>query len=275
MKSGTASRSLQRAVLVLLLSSSLGAGATAQTDAWNWHTLEMSARSGFFMSGRVKMKITRESEHTSLETTTTARAFGALVALSRTQSILDPATGEAREYLSFSPKRGRHYVFNAESYTVKKLAPREGYHAPVDGWDVTSNQEFPYPRNGEQVETVFDPYGMLLNLKYLALDKPGDQAVTHVATSRGPQRYTINVSESRQRKRSFKSESTGKKRTVNTREFLLRFEPDAANASNKGLLGMRGSIEIWVEARTKTLIRVSGKVPDVPGHVVLKLSAMG
>lgn len=263
--------SLQGGVMALLLLSP----ALAERDPWDWRTLELSAHSGVFMSGRVVLTIDEAAERRLLGTSTTARVFGALVARSRTQSIMDPATGMAHEYTSFSPKRGRHYIFNATGYTVKKLTPREGYDAPLAAWDVSSSEDFAYPEGAEGLLPVFDPYGLLLNLKRLELNRPGDEAVLFVATSRGPQRYTIRVGESRRQQRSYKHEPSGKNRTVDIEELLLLFEPDEQEADDRGLLGMRGSIEIWVEARSKTLIRVSGKVPDIPGLVVLKLSAMG
>jgi hypothetical protein len=38
---------------------------------------------------------------------------------------------------------------------------------------------------------------------------------------------------------------------------------------------MKGETQIWVEAETKTLLEIVGKVPNVPGKVKLVLSAMG
>jgi hypothetical protein len=38
---------------------------------------------------------------------------------------------------------------------------------------------------------------------------------------------------------------------------------------------MEGETEIWVERRSKTLLQINGRVPNVPGEVRLVLSEMG
>jgi len=266
---------LRRLLPCALLAPLVLSAAGAAEDPWDWHTLAMSAHSGVFLSGRVRLTLDESAERTLLETSTSARFFGAVVARSRTLSTLDPATGRTREYLSFSPHAGRQYVFNEHGYVVRRLSPREGYDAPLAGWDVTSDEAFAYPQGADGPLPVFDPYGMLLHLERLPLNRPGDQAELFVATSSGPRRYTIRVGESRQERRTFRDGATRDRRTLDTEEFRLLVEPEAGGDDERGLLGMRGSVEIWVEARSKTLIRVSGKVPDVPGRVVLKLSALG
>jgi hypothetical protein len=96
----------------------------------------------------------------------------------------------------------------------------------------------------------------------------------YVATSKGPQAYRVSVSESRTNRRSFTDLTTGETITLPSNEFRLSVTP-ADSETDEGFLNMEGEIEIWVEAETKTLLEIVGRVPKVPGKVKLVLSAMG
>jgi hypothetical protein len=244
-----------------------GSGPRCRWESWN--TLELEASAGILLSGSVVLNIEETAGGRRLETRAEASVFGATVGSSRTESILDPATGRTRSFRSTSGKRGRRYLFGERSYTVEKLAGPPGPEVPLDDWEVESLEEFPYAGS----DRPYDYYGMLLHLRDLELNAPGDEATIHIATTDGPRSFGVRVAEQRTRQREYTDLATGETRTDSVDELRLRLVPD--DGIDEGFLAMEGEIEVWVEARSKTPIEIRGKVPKVPGTVRLLLTAIG
>lgn len=245
----------------------------AQSPWHGWTTLRMKARSVPLLRGRVELRLSEDVGGRRLETSTSASFIGATIARSETMTLLDSVSGRTKEYRSQSSRKGRRYTFGEQGYVVEKLRrAKQG----DDVWEVTSTKEFPYPRSDDSgpERRLYDYYGMLLDLGAAALDAPGDETTLHVATSKGPQAYRIRVEEARLGERAFKDLKTGQMTKLPAREFRLTVAPADPKAA-EGFLNMQGDLEIWVEAETKTLLEIVGKVPKVPGKVKLVLSAMG
>lgn len=271
-----------RTALRVLLSLAAGGGlcgaacgdVAAPKGPWeNWSTLRLKAKGGALFSGRVEMTLSDAPGGRRLETEATAKFLGATLVRSWTESVFDGSTGRTRSYCSYSPKRGRRFVFGKEGYTVEKLSPPKGRGVPVDEWEVTSRAEFPFPASGGPVAVPHDYYGTLIHLRELELNRPGDEAAVYIATTKGAQLFRVLVAERRTRERSYTDLTTGEKETNAVEEFLLRIIPEDPE-SDEGFLSMEGETEIWVEAKSKTPIEISGKVPKV-GRVKLLLTAMG
>jgi hypothetical protein len=226
------------------------------------------------LHGSVELRRTDEAGTLRLRTSTAARFLGATIARSESTTLIDPATGRTREHRSYSSRRGRHYRFGESGYTVDRLRP-VGSGEDVS-WEVASSETFAYPSAGgaDGSAPLFDYGGMLLGLGQQALDAPGDEVTVHVATSRGPRAYRIRMNESRSGRRTFVDLATGETRTLPARESRLTILP-ADPESEEGLFRMKGDVEIWVEAETKTPLEIAGEVPNVPGTVRLVLAAMG
>jgi hypothetical protein len=249
---------------------------TPETDPWqNWKTLRLKAKSAPLLRGQVELRRSEDPDGRRLETSSVARFIGATIARSQTTTLIDATTGRPKEYRSYSKKKGRVYLFGEQGYTVEKLQPAKPRDAEP-AWEVVSRREFPYPEpaDGSGDSRLFDYYGMLLQLGGFALDSPGDEVTTHVATSKGPQAYRIRVSEARSGERTFKDATSGEKKTLPVREFRLVIIP-ADPKAEESFLKMEGEVEIWVEAESKTLLEIVGKVPKVPGKVKLVLSELG
>jgi len=269
---------LLRAVSCSLgLSLLVGASCAESHERGNpwadWTTLQLKAKSAPLMRGKVELRLEDDGGGRRLETTTTARFIGVSIARSDTTTLFDAVTGRIKEYSSYSPKKGRRYLFNEHGYSVEKLKPVRGADGN-DSWEVRSRKEFDYPANEGRAIPVFDYYGMLIQLRRQRLQALGDEVTLHVATSDGPEAYRIAVSENRTSERTFLDLKTQEKTTLPVREFRLTVSPTDPQAEG-GFLNMEGEVEIWVEAETKTLLEIVGKVPKVPGKVKLVLSAMG
>jgi len=237
----------------------------------------METRSVPLFSGDLELRVEREADKSVLTTRTTASFLGASVASSRTRTVIDPATGRTERYEMSSPKRGRRYRFDENGYSVEKLAPLEGEsEAPLDRWEVRSTARYDYPRgpDGSAVR-VYDYYGMLMHLRDLPLDEPGDEATVYVATPGGPLPYVVRVGEARSSAQSYRDLRTARVETLQVREFLLQILPADPEHADEGFLKMTGQTELWVEAVSKTPLSLSGRVRRIPGTVTLVLTALG
>lgn len=270
-------------ILLLLAVAALavGAGPVAVVDpktVWDdWSTLQLKARKLLFFSGGIQLDVRQTSGKQVLETESVARFLGQELSRTRTTTTIDPETGRILELVSLSRKRGRHYEFGERGYTVKRLVPTNGHRAPLEEWEVKSEQKYVYPAADPSgaATRVFDYYGMLLELGHVQLERPGDEVKFCVATSKGPRIYRVWVGETRDSTRTFRDLRSGEERTLPVRELRLRVAPEDPEAADEGFLNMEGEIELWVESETRTVLELSGKVPNVPGRVHIELSSIG
>ncbi len=263
-------------VLAPLVAAGAGCVDLEQQNRWaSWSTLRLRVKSAPLIRGQIELRLSHGPAGRRLETSTTARFLGAKIAESETTTVLDPTTGYTLEYRSYSKKKGRRYLFDDKGYAVEKLLP-DAKNESGDGWKLKYRAEYSYPDkpDGSGVQRLFDYYGMLIHLRNVELDAPGDEITLQVATSGGPQAYRILVSEARSSERTFTDLALQEKVTLPVEEFRLTVSP-ASPGAEEGFLKMEGEVEIWVEAETKTLLEIHGKVPKIPGKVKLVLSAMG
>jgi hypothetical protein len=263
-----------RIAALIALAIGVAAIAASATDApWqDWKVLRMKASSIPFFSGRLEMQIFDAPGSRRFKTHSTAHFFGARIANSHTVTVIDPETGLTRSYRSWSRKRGRRYTFGESSYVLEKLLPVKEAGASTARWSVRSREEFAYPKDGDGgTIAVFDYYGMLLHLRRTNLHEVGDEVVLYVATSKGPQPYRIMVSEVRSSTHSVTDLRIEKTRSLPARELRLRIIPADPERADEGFLKMEGETELWVEAKSKTPLLLSGKAPKIPGRIRLEL----
>ena len=83
----------------------------------------------------------------------------------------------------------------------------------------------------------------------------------------------MNVAELRAAQLEYTTLPGKEKRSSVLREMRLRILPEDPE-SDEGFLKMKGETELWVEARSKTVVRIGGKAPKV-GKITLVLAEMG
>lgn len=244
----------------------------------HWRTLSFEARPLPFFDGRFQMDVREADGQRLLETRTRARFLGIELARSRSRTTIDVASGRTLAHYELSRKRGRRYVFDDEGYAVERLRPRRSSDDPIDEWEVMSSERFPYPTAEDSDggrPRVFDYYGLILHLKDAPLDRPGDTLTAWVATSRGPKPFVIRVTDGGTTERTFRDLTEGRDRTLSVREFRLRISPADPFGSDTGFMKMEGDTEIRVEADTRTVLEIDGRIPHVPGRVELALKTIG
>jgi len=228
------------------------------------------------LSGRVWMHVTPYEQHVELKTETVAKFFGVRVSTLRTKTVMDLATGLPKSYVSWNAKRARRFTFGKDSYLVERMRPEpKDRKAPFSEWPVSTSERFDYPvdADGKRL-AVFDHYGMLLHLRDTDLTNVGDELVLHVATSHGPMPYRIRVVELRAAELHYRTLPENKKRTTVVREMRLDVVPADPERADEGFLNMKGETELWVEAHSKTVLRIGGRAPKI-GKITLILAEMG
>lgn len=259
---------------LILTTALLLAGGDAPTDWGAWERLELRARAAMFLSGSVEMRWGAAEGERQLTTETQARFLGATIARSSTLSRLDADDGRVIEYVDRQRDRARRYRFDNDGYTAEKLKPGDDPEAPLDAWRVVLSERYDYPLDddGRPVE-VRDYYSTLFRLDELPLERGGDSCTVWVATSDGPQPYRLSLGEPREVRLKLRLDGERKRRRVELRQLRLRVEAADPERASEKFLGMQGEVEMWVEADSKTLVEIVGKVPKVPGLVTLELAA--
>jgi hypothetical protein len=256
---------------ILLAAAGCARGPSPAQQLERWSRLELEVDGGSLIGGRVELRLREEADRRILETHVSATVLGATVVESTTESEVDAATGRTLVHRSYSPRRARRYTFHETDYRVERLRRAD---PSSDRWKADTSTEFPYPIVDGRPAAVVDYYGMLLRLRELGLDGPGDEAAIHVATSRGVRAFRVHVAEARERRRSYTDLASGEPRSATLAELRLRLTPDDPG-DGEGFLQMEGETEVWVEAVSKAPLEISGKVPNVPGRVRLVLRGVG
>lgn len=229
-----------------------------------WKEMRLKANTKLVISGHVDLMATPKGDTTHLETRIRGKLFGITIARTWTRSVVDSRTSLPSDYMAFSTKRGRHYIFGEDGYKVRFLDPPPGGEVPVEDWTVTDVERHAYPRtpDGSGFEPVYDYYGVVLKLRSMDLDEIGDEETVYIATSDGPVPYALRVVESRDVVRKFRELPTKEKRSIAVTELMLKIIP-LDPEEEQGFLGMEGETQVWIEKRTKTLVQISGRAPRV------------
>ncbi len=241
-----------------------------------WTELELKAGAALFLTGRVALSDRTTGDARTIATSTRARFLGATIARSETETRIDAKTGRTLSFVEIQPRRARRYTFGPESYRVEKLKPGEaGAEAPLERWDVVWSAEYPFaggPTCGDA--PIYDVFSLLLRLGELPLDRRDADCAVWVATSDGPQAYRIRLGARERAVRRIAVGPDARPRDVPVDEAVLLVDAVDPEKADETFLGMKGETEIRVEADSRTLLGIEGKVPGVPGRVVLAVDAL-
>jgi len=242
----------------------------------HWKSIRLKVKAMPLISGRVWMHLKQGGGKVELKTETTAKFFGARISTTHTRTVVDQETGRSESYMSWNTKRARRFTFEENSYLFERLRPDpENRKAPYSEWLVKTSERFDYPVNadGKQLP-VYDHYGMLLLLRRSKLARVGDEVVIHIATSDGPTPFRIRVAELRAGEVNYSTFPDKKKRSTIVRQMRLEVVPADPERAEEGFLNMKGETELWVEAGSKTVLRIGGRAPKI-GKIALVLAEMG
>jgi hypothetical protein len=241
-----------------------------------WKSIRLKVKAMPLISGRVWMHLKPYGRQVQLETESTAKFFGVRVSTTHTRTVMDRETGFPKSSVSWSTKRARRFTFDDDGYLFERLRPDpKNRKAPYTEWLVKTSDRFdsPVDADGKRLP-VYDHFGMLLGLRKTALARVGDELVIHVATSHGPTPYRIRVAEIRAGEVRYTTLPSKEKRSTIVHQMRLEVVPADPERAEEGFLNMKGETELWVEARSKTVLRIGGRAPKI-GKIALVLAEMG
>jgi hypothetical protein len=250
---------------------------TRGDSPWHrWKSIRLKVKSMPLVSGRVWMHLKPNGDALHLETETIAKFFGARIATTHTKTVMNRETGLPHSYVSWNAKRARRFTFDEKGYLFERLRPNpDNRKAPHTEWSIKTSDHFDFPVDADGTRLpVYDHYGMLLGLRRADLAKVGDEIVVHVATSDGPTPYRIRVAELRAGEVRYSTLPGKERRSSIVRQMRLEVVPADPDKAEEGFLNMKGETELWVEAHSKTLLRIGGRAPKI-GKIALVLAEMG
>lgn len=240
----------------------------------DWRRLELGTASGILLEGRVVL-IRKQGHYEPpeggqgrpallLRTETRAKALIALDLEIESFSELDPTSGASLEFLEVRPReKAKLLRVDSEQLLLVRYAPPKGRpEAALEDWEVTKRVQWARPAVDGSPVPLFDYYALIAHLGDLPLHAVGDRTRVWLASTSGPLEMDIRVTESRQGSRRFRDLAAGPYRTVSLEELRLRLRPLGGNPDKvRGFLNMEGETEVWVEAQSRTLLEVTGRIP--------------
>jgi len=226
---------------------------------------------------------TREGKHPAsgkraviFTTRSRATLLGARGFEEETTSYIDPESNRPIELDQLRPgDSSRTYTFQGTSIQQTVRQPAEGESAAdPETWSlVESAEKTPSFSNGDSPDSddwITDFYSLIAILG--RADRQSHRAREFVTLYRRHLvRVRVTPGETRTVERAVVDESTGERRTVTLRERRLTITPLGEDADSfRGLLGMRGETEFWVEEGSGAPVEITGSAPVI-GQVKVSL----
>ena len=268
------------AMLVILTIAVLGGRAAADPSAGagtlkGWSSLTLGAEKAMIFSATATMTVGEASHKGTgkpailFKTHSTVRLLGATGFEEETTSWIDSAGRRPLEFFQFRPAdSARRYLFmDGFVRQTNWEPPAENPASEFGGWREleTSERRFTYA-DGTTLQTGESPtdfYSLLYLLRDIDLSSQ-TTAPREFTTiyRRHLMRIRVVPGEHRRNEREVLNEATGEVEKLNLRERRLKVKPLGEGAASfKGLAGMQGETEIWVDEMTGALVEIDGEAP--------------
>jgi|GEM_PF-5226194 len=272
----------------MIVSSGLGSLGSAFRDALrrtprtvdrfrqNWTSLQFSTGPYFMFTANVEIRRREGAGLLVLDTSTTSRRAGRVSRENRTRTVLEQATGRVLESWKVSEEKSTRFLYTEDGYTVESLSPGRSLEAVMDRPEVRSQWTCRNPidpATGDPAP-ILDFAALVNRLPGEPLSSVGDSVERWLATSGGPRKVQVQVTEERAGQRTVQDLGNGSPCAFRTRELLLRIDGRPEDPDRDGLIGMTGPILLWLEAGSGIPLEVSGRLPNLKGHLELELTGV-
>lgn len=205
-----------------------------------------------------------------LRVASSARVFGRSVSRSWVVSLARPGGSLLEWFESSEGKRARRVrLETGEPGTVLRVAryrPAEGASAP---WRVDREKLLPLKLSAESLDLPpIDPYGVMGRLGEMVSRRRGR---FQLVTRKGPIEVTFEASAPREQTFRLRDEASRERVSLDLKVSRVLLRP--AGGAGKTLLDMEGATELWVDADSGALLRISGHSPKIRGAITLRLSS--
>ncbi|HKY33824.1 MAG TPA: hypothetical protein VJV23_14935 [Candidatus Polarisedimenticolia bacterium] len=261
-----------------VLAAALAAGAAPpEAHLKGWTRLTLASEPALLYSGSTTLEV-REGTHPGtgrkaaiLATRSAATLLGGIGLEEETTSWIDRSTGRPIELLQIRPAQSRRrllYLDGAVRQTTWE--PPEGNPAaPADAWPEVETAErkllLPDGQAPPATEWMGDAYALIHALRGMDL-RPADAVPRefNVLHRRRLVRMRVEPGPARVQERTVRDEGSGAPVTLRlTERRLLLKGSGEEGGSVRGLLGMQGDLEMWVDVDSGALVEIRGAVPGL------------
>lgn len=250
-----------------------------------WTSLTLGAEKAMIFSATATMTVEKAAYKKTgkpailFKTHSKVRLLGATGFEEETTSWIDTEGRRALEFFQFRPSdSARRYLFMDGFIRQTNWEPPEDNPGiEFDKWreTETNDRRFTYA-DGTTLKTGESPtdsYSLLYLLR--DLDLASQTTAPREFTTiyrRHLMRIRIVPGEHRRNQREVVNEATGNTEKLNLLERRVKVKPIGEGASSyKGLAGMQGETEIWVDERSGALVEIDGDAPGFGNtEIVLK-----
>ncbi len=242
-----------------------------------WTSLTLEARKALIFSGKSTIAVS-EGTHSAtgrpavvFKTASMARVFGIKGFEEETTSYIDRERRRPLEFFQMRPRESaRRYVFLQGSIRQTSWEPPEGGRDMAFGaWREieTIDRKFTYvdgatPRPDEWFTDFYSLLYLLRDVDLLADPKPAREYTT--LYRRHLMRIRVTPGERRGNEREAFNEATGALEKLRLTERRISITPIGAGAESfRGLMGMQGEMEIWLDESCGALVEIDGDAPGM------------
>ena len=277
-----------QALGVIAMAAAVGGLVAAQSSEGTlkgWSSLTLGAEKALIFSATATMTVEETSHKATgksailFKTHSTVRFLGATGFEEETTSWIDATARRPLEFFQMRPSdSARRYLFmDGFIRQTSWEPPPENPGVEFARWRelATDDKRFTYADGTalQAGESPTDSYSLLYLLR--DIDLSSDAATPREFTTiyrRHLMRVRVVPGERRRNEREALNEATGDVEKLKLRERRIKVKPIGEGASSfKGLAGMEGETEIWVDELTGALVEIDGAAPGFGAtQVVLK-----
>lgn len=264
----------------------LPAGEPTGSPLAGWSSLTLTARKALVFSVSTTLTVSEEGPAGSarprvlFSTRSVARILGATGFEEETVSRIDREARRPLELLQIRPgEMARRFVFLEGAIRQTTWEPGEGragsdYRKWPEVETVERALAFADGTSPSPGEPILDFYSLIYRLAGMDLGPGAGKAQEFVTLYRRRLvRIRVTHGARRSTERNVVNEATGASETLRLRERRIRLEPlGESDDSFRGLLGMRGGSEIWLDEASGALVELDGDAPGL-GAVQVTLSS--
>jgi len=248
-------------------------GAAAAATLAGWRSLTLCASKPPLYEASATFKVAEATHAASgrpavqFSTQSQATMLGVIGFNEETTSWIDAQKHGALEFFQLRPgESARRYLF--QNGSIKQTSygpPAENPGAPFDAWKEkeTTERRFTFAEGGEAAdgEPVVDAYSLIYLLRDIDLTEPRPAPKEFIVLHRrNLVRLRLTAEDQRTGERQVLDEKSGVQVTLKLTERRLKLQPQGEAAKSfRGLMGMQGETEIWVDQDSRALLEINGQ----------------
>ncbi|HZI95297.1 MAG TPA: hypothetical protein VFE84_13715 [Patescibacteria group bacterium] len=250
-----------------------------------WNSLTLAASKAVIFSAKAVIEVSEApyagngKTAIAFKTRSEARILGASGFKEETISWIDRTDHHPIEFFQMRPgESARRFVFldGAVRQTSWEPPPSRPDSVFADWHEMETVERKVTYSDGtapKQGEAITDFYSLIYQLRDLDLDEQQAPREFNTLYRRHVIRLRVIPGEQRRNQREILNETSGKTETFKLRERRIVIKPLGPGAESfRGMMGMQGDTEIWIDQASGALVEIDGNAPGLGATQVLLTS---